>query len=156
MLPNAGYNNNYTIVQTADYVMIYAEVIHDARIIELERYPPPDHVREWTGHSWGRWEDNTLVVETTNFHPLHTLRGIAPTDDLKVIERFTRVDEETIHYEFTIDDPTTYIESWGGEMDFRKFDDLLYEYACHEGNCSLANMLCGARYEDRESAQSRP
>ena len=156
MLPNAGYNNNYTIVQTADYVMIYAEVVHDARIIQLEREPPPDHVREWMGYSWGRWEGNTLVVETTNFHPLHTLRGISPTDDLKVIERFTRVDDETIHYEFTIDDPTTYTEPWSGEMAFRKFDDLLYEYACHEGNYALSNILRGARYLERQSAQNQP
>ena len=113
-------------------------------------------MREWTGYSWGRWEGNTLVVETTNFHPLHTLRGIAPTDDLKVIERFTRVDEETIHYTFTIEDPTTYPEPWGGEIPFRKFDDLLYEYACHEGNYSLSNILRGARYEDRQSAQNQP
>ena len=156
MLPNAGYNNNYTIVQTPDYVMIYAEVIHDARIIKLERYPPPDHMREWSGYSWGRWEGNTLVVETTKFHPLHTLRGIAPTDDLKVVERFTRVDERTIHYTFTVDDPTTYAEPWGGEIPFRQFDDLLYEYACHEGNYSMSNILRGARYEDEQSAENRP
>ena len=156
MLPNAGYNNNYTIVQTADHVMIYAEVIHDARIIQLGREPPPEHVREWTGYSWGRWEGDTLVVETTNFHRLHTLRGITPTDDLTVIERFTRVDEETIHYEFTVDDPTTYTEPWGGEIPFRKFDDLLYEYACHEGNYSLSNILRGARYQESQPAQNRP
>ena len=156
MIPNAGYNNNYTIVQTADHVLIYAEVVHDARIIELRREPPPDYVRPWMGYSWGRWEGNTLVVETTHFHPFHTLRGIYPTDDLKVTERFTRVDEETINYKFTIDDPTTYSERWGGGMDFRKFDDVLYEYACHEGNYALANILSGARYLERQSEQSRP
>ena len=156
MLPNAGYNNNYTIVQTTNYVLIYAEVVHDARIIQLEKRPPPDHVRQWMGYSWGRWEGNTLVVETTNFHPLHTLRGIYPTDDLKVIERFTRVDEETINYEFTVEDPTTYTEPWGGEMDFRKFDNVLYEYACHEGNYALSNILRGARYQDRMSEKDEP
>ena len=155
MLPNAGYNNNYTIIQTTNYVLIYAEVVHDARIIQLEKRPPPDHVRQWMGYSWGRWEGNTLVVETTNFHPLHTLRGIYPTDDLKVIERFTRVDEETINYEFTVEDPTTYTEPWGGEMDFRKFDDVLYEYACHEGNYALSNILRGARYQEGESEKDR-
>ncbi len=154
MLPNAGYNNNYTIVQTADHVLIYAEVVHDARIIQLKRDPLPDRVRPWMGYSWGRWEGDTLVVETTNFHPLHTLRGIYPTGDLKVIERFTRVDEETIRYAFTIDDPTTYTEPWGGEMDFREFHDVLYEYACHEGNYALSNILRGARYQERQSARN--
>ncbi len=156
MLPNAGYNNNYTIIQTADYVLIYAEVVHDARIIELERNPPPEYVRPWMGYSWGRFEGNTLVVETTNFHPLHTLRGIYPTDDLKVTERFTRVDKKTINYTFTVDDPTTYSELWGGEMDFRKFDDVLYEYACHEGNYALSNILQGARYQERQAGQNQP
>ena len=155
MLPNAGYNNNYTIVQTADYVLIYAEVVHDARIIKLEREPLPDYVRPWMGDSWGRWEGNMLVVETTNFHPLHTLRGIYPTDELKVIERFTRVDEGIINYEFTVDDPTTYTELWGGEMDFRKFEDVLYEYACHEGNYALSNILRGARYQERQAARNQ-
>ena len=156
MLPNAGYNNNYTIIQTADYVLIYAEVVHDARIIKLEKHPLPDQVRPWMGYSWGRWEGNTLVVETTNFHPLHTLRGISPSEGLKVIERFTRVDEETIHYEFTIDDPATYTEPWAGEIPLRRFDDVLYEYACHEGNYALANILSGARYLETQSAQHRP
>ena len=153
MLPNAGYNNNYTIIQTADYVLIYAEVVHDARIIKLEKHPLPDHVRPWMGYSWGRWEGNTLVVETNNFHPLHTLRGISPSDELTVIERFTRVDERTINYEFTVEDLSTYTDPWGGEMDFRKFDDVLYEYACHEGNYALSNILRGARYQERQSTR---
>ena len=156
MLPNAGYNNNYTIVQTANQILIYAEVVHDARIIDLEKTPPPERVRPWMGYSWGHWEGNTLVVETTHFNPLHLLRGISPTDDLKVTERFTRVDEKTINYGFTVDDPTTYSEPWGGEMDFRKFDDVLYEYACHEGNYAISNILRGARYQERQAAQNRP
>ena len=97
-----------------------------------------------------------LVVETTNFHTLQDLRGIPPTDDLKVIERFSRVDEETILYEFTIDDPTSYTQPWGGEIPFKKFDDLLYEYACHEGNYALSNVLSGARYQERQAEESRP
>ena len=101
------------------------------------------------GNSWGRWEGDALVVETTNIYPLHTFRGIPPTESLKVIERFTRVDEETILYEFTIDDPTTYTQPWGGEIPFRKVDHLLYEYACHEGNYALSNILSGARYQER-------
>ena len=90
------------------------------------------------------------MVETTNFHPLQTFRAIPPSDHLKVTERFTRVDEETILYEFTIDDPTTYAEPWGGEIPFKMFDDLLYEYSCHEGNYALANILSGARYQEKQ------
>ena len=153
MIPNRWYNNNYTIVQTADYVMIHTEMVHDTRIIRLgEPEPLPDQVRPWMGDSWGRWEGNTLVVETTNLNHSQAFRGIAPTDALKVIERFTRVDEETILYEFTMDDPTTYTQPWGGEVPFTKFDQLLYEYACHEGNYSLSNILSGARYQERQAA----
>ena len=150
MIPNGAYNNNYTIVQTADYVMIHPEVVHDTRIIRMgEPDPPPDHIRQWLGFSWGRWEGDVLVVETTNFHPLQDFRGIPPTDDLKVIERFTRVDQETILYEFTIDDPTTYTEPWGGEVPMKALHNRLYEYACHEGNYALSNVLSGARYQER-------
>ena len=157
MIPNSAYNNNYTIVQTADYVMIHAEVVHDTRIIRLGAPSPlPDHVRPWMGDSWGRWEGDVLVVETTNIYPLHTFRGIPPSENLKVIERFTRVDDETLLYEFTIDDPTTYTQPWGGEIPWKKLDDLLYEYACHEGNYALANILSGARYEERQAARNQP
>ena len=97
-----------------------------------------------------------LVVETTNIYPLHTFRGIPPSENLKVIERFTRVDDETLLYEFTIDDPTTYTQPWGGEIPWKKLDDLLYEYACHEGNYALANILSGARYEERQAARNQP
>ena len=154
MVPNGAYNNNYTIVQTADYVVIQAEVVHDTRIIRIGDGPRlPDHVRPWMGDSWGRWEGDALVVETTNMYPLHTFRGIQPTKDLKVIERFTRVDQETILYEFTIDDPTTYTEPWGGEIPMKALDGQLYEYAYHEGNYSLAGILSGARYQERMEAQ---
>ncbi|HIF07979.1 MAG TPA: hypothetical protein EYQ64_13900 [Gemmatimonadetes bacterium] len=157
MLPNSAYNNNYTIVQTADYVVIHAEVIHDTRIIRMgEPDPLPDHVRPWMGDSWGRWEGDVLVVETTNIYPLHTFRGIPPTPDLRVVERFTRVDENTILYAFTLEDPTTYTQPWGGEIPFRRVDHLLYEYACHEGNYALANILTSARYLEGQAAQNRP
>ena len=156
MLPNPFYNNNYTIVQTADYVMIHSEMVHDTRIIRLgETAPLPDHIRPWMGDSWGRWEGDVLVVETTNFNPLHTFRRTLPSDDLKVIERFSRVDEGTILYEFTVDDPTTYTQPWGGEIPFMKVDHLLYEYACHEGNYALPNILTSARYLERESARPK-
>ena len=157
MVPNGAYNNNYTIVQTADDVVIHAEVVHDTRIIRIGDGPRlPDHVRPWMGDSRGRWEGDALVVETTNIYPLHTFRGIRPTKNLKVFERFTRVDQETILYEFTIDDPTTYTEPWGGEIPMKALHGQLYEYACHEGNYSLAGILSGARYQERQSAQNRP
>ena len=157
MIPNGAYNNNYTIVQTADYVMIHPEVIHDTRIIRLgEPDPPPAHVRQWLGYSWGRWEGDVLVVETTNFHSMQDFRSIPPPDDLKVIERFTRVDQETILYEFTIDDPTTYAEPWGGEILMKALRNQLYEYACHEGNYALSNVLSGARYQERQAEENRP
>jgi hypothetical protein len=150
MLPNGFYNNNYTIVQTADFVMIHTEMVHDTRIIRLgEPNPLAADFRQWFGDSWGRWEGDALVVETTGFHPLQRFSGNA-SDNMKVLERFTRVDEDNILYEFTIDDPTTYTEPWGGEVPFRRFDDLVYEYSCHEGNYALGNILSGARYQESQ------
>ena len=155
MIPNTAYNNNYIIVQTADYVMIKAEMVHDVRIIRLgEPNRLPAHIMPWFGDSWGRWEGDVLVVETTNINPTQRFRGISPTADLKVTERFSRVDEETFLYEFTVDDPTTYTESWGGEIPYKKFNDKVFEYACHEGNYSLSSVLSGARYEERLVAES--
>ena len=154
MIPNTAYNNNYTIVQTADYVMIKAEMVHDVRIIRLgapDRLPA--NVNPWFGDSWGRWEGDVLVVETTNINPTHRFQGIAPTAALRVTERFSRVDEETFLYEFTVDDPTTYTEPWGGVIPYKRFHDKLFEYACHEGNYSLASVLSGARYEERMEAE---
>jgi hypothetical protein len=152
MLPNYFYNNNYTIVQTADHVMIMTEMIHDARIIRLGDGPRlPDHVRPWFGDSWGYYEDDTLVIETTNFHPNQRVRGV-PSDNTRVIERLTRVDEETILYEFTVDDPTTFAAPWTGQLPFNRMDARIYEYACHEGNYSLSNVLSGARYQERLAA----
>jgi len=153
MLPNGGYNNNYTIVQTPLYVLIMAEMVHDARIIKIGDGPRlPPHIRPWMGDSWGHWEGDVLVVETTNIHPLQRFSGNS-SENLTVIERFSRVDEETVLYEFTIDDPTTYTAPWGGEVPMTKFNDKLYEYACQEGNYSLASVLSGARYQERVEAQ---
>jgi hypothetical protein len=150
ILPNDRlYNNNYTIVQTVDHIMIMAEMVHDARIIRIGDGPRlPAHVRPWMGDSWGHWEGDVLVVETTNFHPLQRFRGNA-SDNLKVTERFSRIDEETILYEFTVDDPTTYAAPWGGEVPMKALHDQLYEYACHEGNHNLVGILRGARYQER-------
>ena len=156
MIPNSFYNNNYTIVQTPDHIMILTEMVHDVRVIRLgEPNPLPTHVRPWMGDSWGHWEGDTLVVETTNIYPLQTFRGIPPSEHLKVVERFTRVDEETILYEFTVDDPTMYTEPWGGEVPFQAFDDMLYEYSCHEGNYALTNILSGARYQERQRERTQ-
>ena len=160
MLPNYFYNNNYTIVQTADHVMIMTEMVHDVRIIRLgERNPLPEDMRPWMGDSWGWWEGDTLVVETTNI-PAKQVNGqryIYPggSTSMKVTERFTRADEQTINYEFTVDDPTTYTSSWGGQVPFKAMPDLIYEYACHEANYSLFNVLRGARAQEREAGPRR-
>ena len=154
MIPNTAYNANYIIVQTADHVMIMSEMVHDARIIRFgEPSPIPEDVRPWFGDSWGRWEGDALVVETTNINPQQSLRGVPPSKHMRVTERFTRVDEETILYEFTVEDPTMYTQAWGGKIPLKKFDAMLYEYACHEGNYSLAGVLSGARYQERMEAQ---
>ena len=154
MIPVGAYNANYVIVQTADHVMIMSEMVHDVRIIRLgEPNPLPANVRPWFGDSWGRWEGDALVVETTNINPSQSLRGVPPSEHMSVTERFTRVDEETILYEFTVVDPGNYTQPWGGEIPIRKLDAQLYEYACHEGNYSLAGILSGARYRERTDGQ---
>ena len=150
MLPNGGYNSNYTIVQTPDHVMIMTEMVHDTRIIRIGSGPKlPPHIRTWMGDSWGHWEGDVLVVETTNIHPLQPYSS----PDMKVTERFSRMREDAILYEFTVDDPSNYVESWGGQIPMTAMPDLLYEYACHEGNYALFGVLSGARYEERTEAQ---
>ncbi len=158
MLPNYFYNNNYTIVQTPDYVMIETEMVHDVRIIPIgEHKPLPEGIRPWFGESWGRWAGDTLVVETTNIRPeqLEEQSYVFPggSENLKIVERFTRADETTLNYEFTVIDPDYYSAEWGGQVPFKRLDGLLYEYACHEGNYSLADVLSGARAQERESAK---
>ena len=158
MTPTRGYNNNFMIVQDVDHVLIMSEMIHDVRIVRLgEPRRLPVRIRPWFGDSWGHWEGNTLVVETTNIHPSHGMREqtdkIVHSEDLRAIERFTRVDDDTILYTFEIHDPRTYTQVWGGEVPWRKYDQQIFEYACHEGNYALANVLSGARYEERVEAQ---
>ena len=159
MLPNGFYNNNYTIVQTTDHILIFTEMVHDVRIIRLgERVPMPEHMRPWMGDSWGHWEGDTLVIETTNLSAKQlngTLTYPGGSDDTRVTERLTRVDEFTINYEFTVDDPGAYTGEWGGEVPMRALDGLIYEYACHEGNYALGNVLRGARYEERLEAENQ-
>ncbi len=160
MTPTGGYNNNFRVIQTADYVVIYGEMIHDIRIIRLgEPNRLPDNVRPWFGDSWGHWEGNTLVVETTNIHPDMGINEqtdkIPHSRDMKVIERFTRSAEDNILYEFEIQDPGTYTEVWGGQVPWRRFDEQIFEYACHEGNYAMTNVLRGARYQERQAVGSR-
>jgi hypothetical protein len=155
MTPTSGYNNNFTIVQTPDHVVISSEMIHDIRIVNLgEPERLPAHIRPWFGDSWGRWEGNTLVVETTNVHPEQGIRDsankILHSENLRLLERFTLVDENTILYEFTVDDPDTYSEVWGGQIPWRRFDQQIFEYGCHEGNYALDGILRGGRYQDSQ------
>ena len=147
MLP-ANYNSNYQIVQTPDYVAILVEMIHDARIIPLDGRPHvPKNVRLLMGDARGHWEGNTLVVETTNFSDKASFRG--SSENLRVIERFTRTDEHTLLYQFTIDDPASWAKPWTGEIPMKKVPGPLYEYACNEGNYGMAGVLAGARAEEK-------
>ena len=155
MLPNYFYNNNYSIVQTKDNVMIMTEMVHDARMIHMKAMAPlSKNIRPWMGDSHGRWVGDTLVIETTNFHPEQLFRGAS--DNLRVIERFHRVDANTLLYRFTIDDPVTFTQQWSGELPFLKMNQLIYEYACHEGNYALSNILSGERAREREAAAKPP
>ena len=153
MMPVGAYNSNYVIVQTPDHVMIMSEMVHDARIIRLgDPNPLAKHVRPYFGDSWGRWEGDTLVVETTNISPSQLISGGPLSEDARVTERFTLVDPETILYEFTVDDPKTFVEAWGGEIPINRLHARVYEYACHEGNYSLEGVLSGARYQEAMEA----
>ena len=153
LLPNYFYNNNYTIVQTEHEVLIITEMVHDYRIIRLgEPKPLPAAMRPWFGDSWARWEGDTLVVETTNLSlkQVNASRYVHPggSEQFKVTERFTRAGPDTLNYEFTVDDPGFYMASWGGQVPMKRLDELLYEYACHEANYSLFNVLSGARAQE--------
>jgi hypothetical protein len=147
------YNNHYQIVQTPGFVTILVEMNHDARIIRLDAERLPSAIRPWLGDSIGRFEGDTLVVETTHFHPQQSFRAslrhrVYIGTDATVVERFTRASENEILYEFSVDDPGTYTQVWKGETTLRAAEGRIYEYACHEGNYSLANILAGEREED--------
>jgi hypothetical protein len=153
MLP-AGYNNNYQILQTPDHVVILIEMIHDARLIPLRPRPHlPENVRQWLGDSLGRWEGNTLVVDTTNYTDKTNFRGSG--ERLRVTERFTRVDEDTLLYQFTVNDPESFTRPWSGEIPMKKVAGPIFEYACHEGNLSMENILRAARAEEKAAQGSR-
>ncbi|MGQ9425574.1 hypothetical protein ACXYTJ_07895 [Gilvimarinus sp. F26214L] len=141
------YNNNYVLTQGRDHVAITVEMIHDTRIIRLGDEHRNNGVRKWMGDSIGRYEGDTLVVETIDYHPDQTFFGAS--DQLKVIERFTRVSEDRLLYQFTIEDPQVWDQPWGGEYEFWASPGF-YEYACHEGNIGLQGILAGARREEAE------
>jgi len=155
MLPNYFYNNSYSIAQTKDSVMIMAEMVHDARVIRLGGQHPPASVRQWFGDSIGRWEGDTLVIETTNFHPLHGFRNSSA--NLKVTERLTRKDAVTLSYRFSVEDATTFTAPFTGELVFNAMPpgEMVYEYACHESNYGLEGVMSGARAQEREAAKKK-
>jgi hypothetical protein len=144
------YNNLHQIVQTRDYVMILNEMVHDVRIIRMNAPHLPQSIRKWMGDSVGRWDGDTLVVETTNFTDKTRFRG--SSENLRVVERFTRVDAGTLLYRFTIEDPATWEKPWSGEYTWPATDEQVFEYACHEGNYALGNILRGARLKEANDA----
>lgn len=147
----AGYNSYVQIVQTPGYVMIMNEMAHDARVIPLDGRPHLDPaIRVWNGDPRGHWEGDTLVIDSTNFSPKSDFMGAH--DGLHVTERLTRVSADVLNYEFTVDDPTTWTRPWTAMIPLKHKDELIYEYACHEGNEAIPDMLRGHRYEEREAA----
>jgi hypothetical protein len=161
----AGYNNAYQILQTPGYVVIVHEMIHEARIIPLDGRPHPDpSVRMWTGDPRGRWEGNTLVVETTNFNgkgwiatnaASGRIRGVPHSDALRLVERFTRTDADTISYQVTIEDPNIFTKPWTVAIPLERDEGYqIFEYACHEGNKAIGHILSAARAAERTAAET--
>ena len=146
------YNNYVQLFEMPNAVIIVSEMIHDARIVWMDGRPHlPPHVKLWLGDSRGRWEGTTLVVDTTNFTEKTGFRG--SSEQLHLVERFTRVDGKTLQYEYTVDDPATFTSRWTAVLPMTKSDERLYEYACHEGNYALPDILRGARYEEKQKPQ---
>jgi hypothetical protein len=149
MMPE-GYNSNVQIVQGQGYVSVLQEMIHDARVIPTDGRPHlPENIRQWMGDARGHCEGDTLVVETTNFTDRTTLQQAPTSTKLKVTEKFSRVDANTVLYQFTVDDPATWAKPWSGEVTMTKLDGPIYEYACNEGNYGMANNLSGARAQEK-------
>ena len=154
------YNQNMQLFQTPDYVVIHTEMVHTSRIVPLDGRPAlDDDIRLWTGDSRGYWEGDTLVIESANFNdqrqwiPLTSGgSGVASTANFTLVERFTRVDEDTLEYTFTVTDPNTWATAWTASMPMLRTDTPLFEYACHEGNYSMEGILSGARADDRAAA----
>jgi len=151
-----GYNNNYLIVQTPDTVAIRYEMLAETRIIPLDRRPHPGPaVRSWIGNARGHWEADTLVVETTNYNDKATFRFPVANDTLRVVERFTRTSDDRIDYEFTVDNPAMYARPWTAVLPMAKAEGPILEYACHEGNYAIANVLSGYRSQETRSAAAQ-
>ena len=149
-----GYNQNMQLFQTPDYVVVLTEMVHNARVIPLDGRPElHDDIRQWSGSSRGHWEGDTLVIETDNFND-HTKqrRWRGASQNMRLVERLTRIDEGTLEYRFTVTDPETWTESWTASIPMRRTDVPMYEYACHEGNYGLINILAGARADELNSA----
>ncbi|MBM3736326.1 MAG: hypothetical protein FJW39_11120 [Acidobacteria bacterium] len=153
MLP-AGYNNLKQIVQTKDRILILNEMIHDVRIVRMNAEHDPPDMRRWFGDSVGRWEGDTLVVDTTNFNDTPGL--FSASRNLHIVERFTRIDANTLSYKFTVEDPTVWTRPWSGEVVWPRTTQRLYEYACHEGNYSFMGILKGARLLETEALRKTP
>ena len=148
----SAYNNNMQLFQTPDHVVVVTEMVHTARIIPLDGSPHlPSNVQQWSGDSRGHWEGETLVVETTNHTDKTRWRGSTP--DMRLVERFTRVDAETLLYEFTVTDPTTWTAPWTAAVPLLLNPEPMFEYACHEGNYSMGVMLAGTREEEKAAAE---
>ena len=152
MLPGL-YNNFKRIVQSEDHIMILVEMVHDARIVRMNQEHAPDGVQRWLGDSIGHWEGDTLVVDTTNFRDETGLYG--GDENLHLIERFTRMKDGNLLYDFTVDDPTAWTGPWSGQYVWQQSDKPVYEYACHEGNYAMGNILRGARRLEREELARR-
>ena len=144
---SSAYNNNVHILQTPDHVVIFNEMVHNARIVPLDRRPH-GVLRQYSGDSRGRWEGDTLVIETRNFLRETSLGG--SSRDTRLVERLRRLDPDTVLYEFTVEDPNNFTRPWTAQMPLRRTDDLLFEYACHEGNIGLSGILAGARRLDTQ------
>jgi hypothetical protein len=150
----AGYQSFYQIVEAPDAVMITLEMFHDVRVVKMNNHPhPPKNVQGWLGDSSGHWEGDTLVVDTTNYRP-RAFQSIT-SEKLHIIERFTRQDANTLRYEITVNDPETYARPWSLMVPLHLSSKPVYEYACHEGNYSLAGILAGARAEESKKGTSK-
>ena len=149
-----GYNQNMQVFQTPDHVALVTEMVHTHRIVPLDGRPALDEdIRQWTGDSRAHWDGDTLVIETRNFNDQRGWRGTTP--NMTLVERLTRIDEDTLEYTYTVTDPETWVSPWTASIPMQLADQPMYEYACHEGNYSMEGILAGARAEEAEAAAGR-